>query len=240
MTTANKLAAIGALVGDPARAAIIMALMDGRALTAGELANAAGITPQTTSGHLIRLVDGGLLAVERQGRHRYHRLASAEVAHLVETMMVRAENLPRRNGVRTGPRDARMRLARTCYDHIAGALGVAIADALVKRGAIQLDDGVGLVTDEGLRFFKTIGLEVAEKRPGSKRPLCRPCLDWGERRPHLAGRLGAAILDHFLEKGIVRRVDGSRALMITPMGRTVLRRDFGITALDEAQSRLVA
>lgn len=231
MTTTNQLAEIGALVGDPARAAIIMALMDGRALTAGELASAAGITPQTTSGHLARLVDGGLLSVERQGRHRYHRLASTEVAHFVETMMVRAENLPRRTGIRTGPKDDRMRLARTCYDHIAGRLGVAVADALARRGAIRVDDGAGLVTDEGFRFFEKIGLEVAEKRPGSRRPLCRPCLDWGERRPHLAGRLGAAILSHFLENGIVRRVGGSRALMITPMGRAVLRRDFGITDL---------
>lgn len=233
MTTANQLAEIGALVGDPARAAIIMALMDGRALTAGELANAAGITPQTTSGHLTRLVDGGLLAVERQGRHRYHRLASAEVAQLVENMMiVRAENLPHRNGVRTGPRDPRMRLARTCYDHIAGVLGVAVADALVDRAAIRLDDGIGIVTEDGFRLFDRLGLKIADRRPGSRRPLCLPCLDWGERRQHLAGRLGAAILDHFFDKGIVRRVRDSRALMITPVGRTRLKSDFGIADLD--------
>lgn len=233
MTTTNQLAEVGALVGDPARAAIIMALMDGRALTAGELANAAGVTPQTTSGHLTRLVEGGLLAVERQGRHRYHRIANAGVARLVESIMqVLADSAPRNGRVTTGPRDPEMRLARTCYDHIAGTLGVAVTDALVRNNAVQIEDGTGIVTEDGHRLFERIGLSIADGKPGSRRPLCRPCMDWGERRHHLAGRLGAAMLDHFLDLGIVRRRDNSRALLITPMGRAALRSDFGIATLD--------
>jgi DNA-binding transcriptional ArsR family regulator len=136
MTTIDGLAATAALIGDPARAAMLAALMDGRALSAGELAEAAGITPQTASAHLAKLAEAGLLAVARQGRHRYHRLATPAVAALIEGLMEVAAAAPRR--VVTGPRDAALRLARTCYDHLAGRLGVAIADALAARGAIEL------------------------------------------------------------------------------------------------------
>lgn len=230
----NRIAEIGLLVGEPARAAMLMALMDGRALTAGELAHAAGVTPQSASAHLARLTRAGLLAMERQGRHRYHRLASPEVARLLETVMQMAALAPA--SVRppvTGPRDAAMRRARTCYDHMAGTLGVALADALQAHGHVELDDGAGLVTPAGLDFLHGLGLPAGSlsASPASARPFCRPCLDWSERRPHLAGRLGAALCRHFLDMHLVRRIGDSRALEITPKGHTVLRERFDIRSL---------
>jgi DNA-binding transcriptional ArsR family regulator len=230
----NRIAEIGLLVGEPARAAMLMALMDGRALTAGELAGAAGVTPQSASAHLARLVEAGLLAMERQGRHRYHRLASPEVARLLETVMQVAAlaPTPARRPV-TGPRDVAMRRARTCYDHMAGELGVALADALQGQGHVELDDGAGLVTPAGVDFLRGLGLPVDSLSAGASatRPLCRPCLDWSERRPHLAGRLGAALCRHFLETHLVRRIGDSRVLEITPEGHAVLRERFDIRTL---------
>lgn len=230
MVNTNRMAEIGLLIGEPARAAMLGALMDGRALTASELAGVAGITPQTASGHLARLAAANLLAVERQGRHRYHRLASGDVAELIESVMrIAAVTLPEpaRRPV-TGPRDAQMRLARTCYDHLAGGLGVAVTDALVTRGIIAFDDGVGIVATDGIARLAEFGIGVAGAPKRSARPLCRPCLDWSERRPHLAGRLGAAVCSHFLGQHWVTRVDGTRALRITPKGRQVLKDRFAI------------
>lgn len=234
----NRIAEIGLLVGEPARAAMLMALMDGRALTAGELAGAAGVTPQSASAHLARLVEAGMLAMERQGRHRYHRLASPEVARLLETVMQVATlaPTPARRPV-TGPRDVAMRRARTCYDHMAGELGVALADALQAQGHVELDDGAGLVTPAGLDFLHGLGLPADSLSAGasparaSGRPLCLPCLDWSERRPHLAGRLGAALCRHFLDTHLVRRIGDSRVLEITPKGHAVLRERFDIRTL---------
>ncbi|WP_018259814.1 ArsR/SmtB family transcription factor [Methylobacterium sp. WSM2598] len=226
MVTTATIAQLGALIGDPARAAMMQALMDGRALTAGELAGVAGITPQTASGHLAQLTQAGLLAVARQGRHRYHRLAGPAVARLIEGLMqVAGEAAP---GPPTGPRDARLRLARTCYDHIAGRLGVALAEALAAAGWIEIAEEAGLVTPTGLARLTALG--VALPAPGRARgaPLCRPCLDWSERRPHLAGRLGAALCAHGLDQGWIRREAGSRALLITPEGRRGYREAFGV------------
>lgn len=233
MVNTNRMAEIGLLIGEPARAAMLGALMDGRALTASELAGVAGITPQTASGHLSRLTEANLLAVERQGRHRYHRLASLEVAELIESVMrIATITLPEpaRMPV-TGPRDAQMRLARTCYDHLAGGLGVAVTDALVTRGVVTFDDGAGVVAPGGLERLSELGITVATAPRGSNRPLCRPCLDWSERRPHLAGRLGAAVCSHFLDQHWVERVRGNRALRITPKGHLALRERFGISAV---------
>ncbi|MGE0714120.1 MAG: ArsR/SmtB family transcription factor [Alphaproteobacteria bacterium] len=224
---ANELARIAALVGEPARAAMLIVLMDGRALTASELAAAAGITAQTASGHLARLTEGAILKVERQGRHRYHRLAGPEVARTLEGIMQLAAAtapVPRKVPV-TGPRDAAMRAARTCYDHLAGRLGVAITDALARRGAIAFDDEAGLLTRAGAVFLSDIGVAVPA---GASRPMCRPCLDWSERRPHVAGRVGAAICSHCLDRGWVRRRTGTRALEITPVGRRALHDTFGV------------
>ncbi|WP_028796313.1 ArsR/SmtB family transcription factor [Thalassobaculum salexigens] len=233
MVNTNRMAEIGLLIGEPARAAMLGALMDGRALTAGELAGVAGVAPQTASGHLARLAEANLLAVERQGRHRYHRLASPEVAELIESVMrIAAVTLPDPTRMPvTGPRDAQMRLARTCYDHLAGGLGVAVTDALVARDVIAFDDGAGIVTPNGMERLAALGIAVNAPTTRVTRPLCRPCLDWSERRPHLAGRLGAAVCSHFIEQHWVTRVAGSRALHVTPKGQQALRERFGIAGM---------
>jgi hypothetical protein len=212
---------------------MMQAMMDGRALTASELARVAGITPQTASSHLARLTGAGLLAMEKQGRHRYHRLATPSMARLIENLMhVAAEIEPVRRPVVTGPRDAALRAARTCYDHLAGRLGVALADALIAAGHVEFDDDAGLVTPTGLVLFDRIGVGVAPLGEGpakkGRRVLCRPCLDWSERRPHLAGTLGAALCRLSFERGWVRRVEGSRAVSITPKGQRAFRETFGV------------
>ena len=232
MASTARFAAIAALAGDPARAAMLQAMMDGRALTASELAHVAGIAPQTASSHLAQLTDAGLLTVQKQGRHRYHRLASPSVARLMESIMrVAAELAPSPKPLVVGPRDAALRAARTCYDHLAGRLGVALADALVQAGHVELGDDAGIVTPSGLALFDRIGMDVAQlgKSQSTKsRVLCRPCLDWSERRPHLAGALGSALCRLSFDKGWVRRVDGTRAVSVTPKGERALRETLGV------------
>jgi DNA-binding transcriptional ArsR family regulator len=223
MSSNAALAEIAAMIGDPARAAMLAALMDGRALTAGELASVAGVTPQTASGHLARLVASGLLAMEKQGRHRYHRLATPAVAQAIEGLLALAA-APRR--VATGPRDAALREARTCYDHLAGRLGVALADALQARGMIELAPDGGAVTAAGEDFLAGLGVATVPGRRG--RLFCRPCLDWSERRPHVAGVLGAALCRRCFDLGWVRRRAAGRAVEITPPGWRGLAETFGI------------
>lgn len=230
MPTPNRVAEVAAAVGEPARAAMLAALMDGRALTATELAEVAAITPQTASGHLARLTAVGLVAVEKQGRHRYHRLASSEVARMIESVMQIAGGValacaPRR----VGPKDAALREARSCYDHLAGALGVSIADALQARGAVEIADDAATLTETGWAQMQALGLLGFNGDLRGTRPVCRPCLDWSERRPHLAGVLGAAICTYALDQGWVRRRAGTRALEITPAGRVGFRQTFGVT-----------
>ena len=179
MASTAKFAAIAGLAGDPARAAMLQAMMDGRALTASELARVAGITPQTASSHLARLTDAGLLAVEKQGRHRYHRLATPSVARLMESIMrVAAELEPARKPLVVGPRDAALRTARTCYDHLAGRLGVALADGLVAAGHVELESDAGIVTPSGLALLSRIGIDPEGLATGraakGRRVLCRP------------------------------------------------------------------
>lgn len=230
----NRVAEIGAMVGDPARVSMLAALLDGRALTAGELASVAGITPSTASGHLARLTETGLLAVEKQGRHRYFRLPDAEVAGMLEGMMrLATRELAPAKVVRTGPKDAAMRRARTCYDHFAGRLGVAIADALTDRGYVIFDGDSGSVTDAGIAGLAAMGISGSDDLASGRgrRPVCRPCLDWSERVPHLAGRLGAEICRHFMDQGYVRRIGATRALDITPPGQQALMRLFDIRNL---------
>jgi DNA-binding transcriptional ArsR family regulator len=233
MATTYQIAEVASHLGEPARAAMLAALMDGRALTATELAGVAGITPQTASTHLARLTGASLLRVDRQGRHRYHRLATPEVARMLEAVMQLAatrDARPRRPLV-VGPRDAALRMARTCYDHLAGRLGVAIADAMVRTGAVELDDDAGLVTELGVAFLRRAGIGLlagGARGASSSRPLCRPCLDWSERRFHLAGKLGAAICRHALDRRWVRRLPDTRALEITTAGRAALREVFAI------------
>jgi DNA-binding transcriptional ArsR family regulator len=217
----NAFAEAATLAGEPARAAMLHALLGGRALTAGELARAAGIASSTASGHLARLTEAGLLAVERQGRHRYHRLAGPSVAAMLESILYVAHGTA--SVPATGPRDEALRAARTCYDHLAGRLGVALADGLVARGFVELGGDGGVVTAAGREALAAVGLSLA---PG-RRALCRPCLDWSERRPHLAGALGAALLRLSLAHGWVRRREATRAVAISPEGRRVFRDAFG-------------
>ena len=197
MASNARFAEVASLAGDPARAAMLHALMDGRALTASELARVAGVTPQTASGHLARMTAAGLLQVAKQGRHRYHRLATQAVAQMIESIMQVASGLEAmRPAPATGPRDAAMRAARTCYDHLAGHLGVTLADALVAGGHVELTHDAGLVTDSGIALLGRIGIDVAlltAHHGKTTRVLCRPCLDWSERRAHLAGAVGAAL-----------------------------------------------
>ena len=198
MKEGPSIASVAALIGDPARANMLTALMDGRALTVSELAEAAGIGLPTTSGHLARLGDAGLLTARKQGRHRYFQLSGPDVAEVIENLM----GLAVRTGAvraRTGPRDAALRAARVCYDHLAGERAVALMEQLQRRGAITAGE-TPTVTPKGLAFFDGIGIDMATLR-SARRPLCRLCLDWSERRSHLGGALGAAILDHIVAAG---------------------------------------
>jgi len=224
MLSINGLAETASLVGDPTRAAMLMTLMDGRALTAGELARAGGVTAQTASGHLAKMLEAGLLALEAQGRHRYYRLASPAIAGMLEAMMVAAAPPP----IRTGPRDADMRRARICYDHLAGEIAVALTDTMVARGQIEIGADGAVLTDKGRVLLAEIGVELPPE--GKVAVFCRPCLDWSERRHHLAGIVGAALYRGFLARGWIRRAQEGRTVTITPPGREALRRHFGVEA----------
>lgn len=199
------IASVAALVGDPARANILTALMDGRALTAGELAKAAGVALSTASEHLKKLTNADLLTVEKQGRHRYFRLSGSDVAAVLESLM----GLAQRTGavrVRTGPKDNALREARICYDHLAGDVGVALLNGLVRNGILVGGECPG-VSERGRGFLQALGIDVATLEE-ERRPVCVPCLDWSERRHHLGGGLGAAILTRSIELGLLRRGEG--------------------------------
>jgi DNA-binding transcriptional ArsR family regulator len=218
MSLNTSIAEIGALMGDPARVNIIAALMAGRALTATELAHIAGVSRQTTSSHLAKLAAAGLLAMERQGRHRYYRLKSARVGRMLEAVMVVAREAPGRH--RPSPKvDEELRMARTCYDHLAGRLGVGLADALTAHRHLVMTADGGQVTASGIRVLGGFGIDVAAAGR-RRRAFCRPCLDWSERRPHLAGSIGAALATRCFELGWIKRNQESRAVAITDTGRT--------------------
>ncbi|MGC5000514.1 ArsR/SmtB family transcription factor [Streptomyces sp. DT195] len=224
---AAALASLAALLADEMRAGCLLALLDGRAWTAGELARHVRVAPSTLSEHLNRLVAGGLLAQERQGRHRYVRLADPRAAQLVEDL---AAHLPQ-DAVRQVPRSLRessagsaMARGRTCYDHLAGRLGIAVTDALTARGLLRQDTGFAL-TDAGLAWFGEAGIGVDRS---TRRPLARACLDWTERRPHLGGAAGAALCRHALDTGWCVRVGSGRAVRVTPSGARALADLLGI------------
>lgn len=226
MKDGPHIARIAALIGDTARADVLTALMSDRALTATELAAVAGVTKQTISAHLSKLLDAGLLAVEQQGRHRYFRLANADVAQLLELLM----NVAFRSGavrVRSSPREPALRRARMCYDHLAGEVGVQLYESLIRHGLLQpAPDGVAL-TPAGTAWFTQVGIDTAALQQ-QRRMLCRPCLDWSERRHHLGGALGAALLQRLLEGGWARRAHDaagmpSRVVQFTPKGELALR-----------------
>lgn len=231
MSNNARFAEIAALAGDPGRASMLTGLMDGRSLTASELAHLAGITAQTASSHLMRMTEAGLLQVEKQGRHRYHRLASPAVAQMIESIMQVATPVASTKIVRTGPKDAALRAGRTCYDHLAGKLGVFITDALVGAGHLDLGLDAGELTDSGMSLFDRLGMDVNSITRKKGRILCRPCLDWSERRPHLAGAIGAALCSHCFDKDWIRRVEGTRAVSVTPNGQRQLRESLGVNLI---------
>ncbi|MFJ7129901.1 ArsR/SmtB family transcription factor [Streptomyces sp. NPDC098101] len=223
---ASDLAAFAALFADESRAAFLLALLDGRAWTAGELARHAGVAPSTASEHLGKLIGGGLLTEERQGRHRYVRLAGPGIAHLVEELAARSgPAVPARpRSLREASAGEAMARGRTCYDHLAGRLGIAITEALTARGLLCQDAGFAL-TDRGLAWFGEQGIALVRK---GRRPVARGCLDWTERRPHLAGVAGAALCRHALDAGWCVRIGSGRAVKVTPAGEDALRTLLGI------------
>ena len=221
----NDVATFGALLGQPARATMLLLLSDGRGLTATELAEAAGVTRQTASFHLSQLVDGQLLRVDRQGRHRYFRLAGSEIAELLASLRVVAA-APAAPSRPFGPHPTAMRQARMCYDHMAGELGIGVVDSLVRSGAlIEAGDNFQLSAD-GERFLGDFGVDVAAARR-RRRHFARTCLDWSERRPHLAGALGAALAGRLYELAWIERAPGERTIHVTPDGQSGLFEVFG-------------
>jgi DNA-binding transcriptional ArsR family regulator len=224
---------VAALVGNPARANILMSLIDGRALTATELAYVAGVSPQTASEHLAMLREANLLSMTKQGRHCYFRLGSPQVARMIESIMLVAADGPQRYRPRWNGGD-QLRTARTCYDHIAGRLGVAITDALVRHDYIVLSDDGGVVTRVGEKYLSEFGVRLEDLRRG-RRTFCRPCLDWSERRSHLAGALGTGLAERCFELGWIAHIRDSRALKISAKGEKGFDEVFGVK-LDAAEA----
>jgi DNA-binding transcriptional ArsR family regulator len=230
MAMRQKLSLTASLIGDPGRAAIVLRLMGGNALPAGELAVCANVAPQTASEHLAKLLEGGLLSVERQGRHRYYRLAGAEVADAIEALMVLTARPKAADG---GPASREgvgsLAYARTCYGHLAGWLGVRITEGLEERGLIKQHIAKAYsVTPPGREWFDALGIAVLASATAS-RNLARPCLDWTERRHHIAGVLGCAMYSRFRELGWLMPVRGSRAVRVSLGGRTRFWKLLGIS-----------
>lgn len=235
MVAAANMVEVAALVGDTARATILAALMGGQALTGSELAYLARISRPTASEHLAKLVEARLIAIAKQGRFRYYRIASPLVARMLESIkLVAAIEVPARYQPRSIQDDA-LRFARTCYDHLAGQLGVAIADALVANGHVTLGEDGGEVTDAGARFLHAFGADLTSKSR-SRRLFCQPCLDWSERRYHIAGRVGAEICRRCLELGWLERERDTRALRLTAAGREGLLDAFGLDLTKDGQA----
>ena len=226
MPSAPDIAAVAALLGDPGRANMLTALMVGQALTAGELAREAGVTAQTASSHLAKLQAGGLITLRKQGRHNYFALSGQDVTATLEALM----GLAQRTGqtrVQAGPAEPALREARICYDHLTGETGVALLENLLARGLISEHDSDLSLTERGQAFMQALGLDL--KRLGRlRRPLCKGCLDWSVRRSHLAGSLGAALLDRFHGLGWANRQSGTRLITFTPKGQAALHEIFGV------------
>lgn len=216
MKEGPDIAHIAALIGDPARANMLTALMSGKALTVSELAEEAGVTLQTASSHLSKLSDGGLLRPRKQGRHKYFALAGDEVAHVLEALM----GLAAGSGYlrkRTGPKDAELRQARVCYNHLAGDMGTQLFDSLMAQGHLAMDGEELALTDEGAAFARDFEIDVDGLR-AARAPVCRECLDWSERRSHLAGSLGRAYLSRFEELGWAKRDHKTRVVTFSRVG----------------------
>ncbi|MDB5494172.1 MAG: transcriptional regulator, ArsR family [Phenylobacterium sp.] len=222
-----NIATPAALIGDPARAAMLQALLDGRAMPATQLARAAGVTPQSASNHLGKLAEGGLVSVTRQGRHRYYRLAGPQVAQALEALSLLTPP-PKPLDPPLSPKARRLREARTCYDHLAGRLGVALADAVERQGLLEVDGPERYrLTAAGERRLETLGVDLAGIKANPRGSL-RPCIDWTERRRHLAGPIAARLLARLFALGWIERGGEGRAALLTPAGRHGLKAAFGL------------
>jgi DNA-binding transcriptional ArsR family regulator len=229
MRPGDSLATFAALLADRTRATFCLALLDGRAWTAGELARSVGVAPSTASEHLTMLIAGGLLTEERQGRHRYVRIADSRAAQMIEDIAGYAEpadGAPIRPTLHAMTVAAALRHGRTCYDHLAGHVGVTLIDAMCERGMLAQTSGFGM-TEHGLAWLAELGIDVEALR-AARRPLVRPCLDWTERRPHLAGSVAASMCTRFFDNGWIERIGSDRAVRVTPTGRSALGEALGI------------
>ncbi|MCZ8206748.1 MAG: winged helix-turn-helix domain-containing protein [Aquidulcibacter sp.] len=224
------IANVAALIGDPARANILTALMAGKALTVSELAQEAGVTLQTTSAHLSKLLGGGMVTARKQGRHKYFELASFKVAAAIEALMGLAADSGHLR-TRTGPRDEALRAARRCYNHLAGTAGVQLYQSLIRRGYLNVDASGLSLSPIGRDFVSGLGIDL-ERLSSSRTPLCRECLDWSERKSHLAGSLGRAFLDHLIEDGWVHLHDNSRVVSFTHRGETQFASAFPVVPIE--------
>lgn len=220
MRSGPDISRLGQLIGDPSRAAMLVALLGGQALTAGELARIASITPSTASTHLNVLEEGGLIRIEKTGRHRYARLSGQEAAEALEALLGLAQDMGHVR-VRPGPADPQLRRARTCYDHLAGALGVEVFQALTSAGAFASSAQGLTLSPKGCELLQALGVDTAPLIK-ARRPVCRTCLDWSERTPHLAGGAGAALLTRLQGLGWMKPYADSRALRITMNGEKAL------------------
>jgi DNA-binding transcriptional ArsR family regulator len=229
MRVEANIAPVAALFGEPSRAAILSVLLDGRALPAGELAAVAGVSPTAASGHLSKLIDGGLLSVQREGRHRYYRLANSAVANVVEGLALLSNEPAILKTPALSPFAQALRQARSCYGHLAGELAVAIAAELERRGWLLRREGkrYEIGNEEGRRWFVRQGVNFETIKP-ARHGVARQCLDWTERRPHLAGPVGAQLFAHWCESGWLER-DKARLVKITDFGRSKLRQELGVT-----------
>ncbi|MBQ0772189.1 winged helix-turn-helix domain-containing protein [Parasphingorhabdus sp.] len=226
MKDGPAIANVAALIGDPARANILTALMAGKALTVSELAQEAGVTLQTTSSHLSKLLGGGMVSYRKQGRHKYFELASHQVAGTIEALMGLAADSGHLR-TRTGPRDEALRSARRCYNHLAGTAGVQVYESMVRRGYLTVDAADLSLSTAGRVFAENLGIDVVRLSKG-RAPLCRECLDWSERKTHLAGSLGRALLDYMIADGWVKQDATSRAVSFTARGRTLFNDIFPV------------
>ena len=224
MKEGPDIAQIAALIGDPARANMLAALMSGKALTASELASEAGVTVQTASSHLSKLAEGGLLYPRKTGRHKYFALAGEDVARVLEGLMGLAAGAGHLR-TRTGPKDAKLRRARVCYDHLAGDMGTQMFDSMMAQGHLAMDGNMLALTESGAAFAASLEIDVDALRKGRAR-LCRECLDWSERRSHLAGSLGRAILRRFVALSWVKRDADTRIITFSPDGEAAFKRLF--------------
>jgi len=225
VTPEPRFARIATMIGDPTRARMLSALMGGQYMAAGELADAAGVSAQTASTHITKLLDSELVVLRTQGRHRYLRLADAEIAHVLEALSLVAERGASAAKWEQGAYKP-LKAARTCYSHLAGELGVALFDGLLARGTLAAEQGHYALTDAGREELRSLGIELPNDATGSRR-FAHACFDWSERRDHLAGSLAVTLLDHSLAQGWLRRVKDTRALQLTPPGAKALGRWIG-------------